>query len=256
MHVYIYASYINEAKYSKTIAKIETRLTDLGLNGRIIRLGIIKSPHQMIEDEIKKGAKTIVAVGDSLLLNQTINSIAKISSSGISKNIPIGFIPVGKKNNFISTCLGLKPEEGSCNILSARRLQTFDLGLINDTYFLTEVSISTKNTTLEIDKNYSIEISNPGSIAIINLPTFSVLPKNIKINPKDNNLDLFINTKISKNFIKKNSLDQSLFSFNSIKIINQQYPITVDEQIKINCPAQINISKEKINIITGKQLNF
>lgn len=256
MHVYIYSSFVSDAKFSKSISKIETRLTDLGLNGRIIRLGIIKSPHSMIEDEIKKGAKTIVAVGDDYLFNQIINSVAKISSSGVSKNIPVGFIPVGKKNNIISTYLGLKYEEASCDTISARRLQTFDLGQINETRFLTEAKIPTKNTTIEFDENYTIEINNPGFISIINFPTTTVLPKNIKANPRDNHLELFINTKKNINFLKTNSIDQSVFSFNKIKIFNPDESILADESIKVKCPAQIGVSKEKINLIIGKNIIF
>jgi len=256
MHVYIYASFVSDAKFSKSISKIETRLTDLGLNGRIIRLGIIKSPHSMIEDEIKKGAKTIVAVGDDYLFNQIIDSVAKISSSGASKNIPVGFIPVGKKNNIISAYLGLKHEEESCDTISARRLQIFDLGQINDTRFLTEAKISTKNTTIEFDENYTIEINNPGFISIINLPTTTILPVNIKANPKDGRLELYINTKKNINFLKNNLIDQSVFPFNKIKIFNLNEHIVVDGSTKIKCPAQIGISKEKINLIIGKNINF
>ena len=38
MHVYIYDSFLNHKKFEKIIARIETRVTDLGLNGKINRL--------------------------------------------------------------------------------------------------------------------------------------------------------------------------------------------------------------------------
>ena len=38
---------------------MEIRLTDLGLNGKIIRLGGIKNIKGTIQNEIKLGAKTI-----------------------------------------------------------------------------------------------------------------------------------------------------------------------------------------------------
>jgi hypothetical protein len=71
MHVYIYDDYLNKGKYHKVINRIEIRLTDLGLNGKIIRLGDIKNIKGTIQNEIKLGAKTIIAVGN----NQTVNKI-------------------------------------------------------------------------------------------------------------------------------------------------------------------------------------
>ncbi len=253
MHVYIYASYINDAKFNKSIFKIETRLTDLGLNGKIIRLGTIKSPNKIIKDEIAKGAKTIVAVGDDFLFNQIINAVSEATSFEAHKNIPIGFIPVGKKNNNISIYLKTQYEESACDTISARRLQKFDLGKINETRFLTEAKISTKNTLIEFDEKYTININTPGYINIINIPIKTILPKNIKSIPNDNKLELFIETGKNIKFLKNTPTDQSIISFDKIKIFNPDEPIVFDESTKIKCPAKVSIAKEKINIIVGKK---
>jgi hypothetical protein len=50
MHIYIYDSFVNQKKYDSTTAKIETRITDLGLNGKIVRLGIIISVEEVINN--------------------------------------------------------------------------------------------------------------------------------------------------------------------------------------------------------------
>ncbi|MCK4553680.1 hypothetical protein KAU19_01815, partial [Candidatus Parcubacteria bacterium] len=64
MHIYIYDSYVNQKKYDKVLARIETRITDLGLNGKISRLGLMKNIPDLVYNELKRGVKTIIAVGN------------------------------------------------------------------------------------------------------------------------------------------------------------------------------------------------
>ncbi|MCK4540036.1 hypothetical protein KAU09_02700 [Candidatus Parcubacteria bacterium] len=259
MYIYIYDNFVNQKKYESILAKIETRVTDLGLNGKIVRLSIMSSLSDTIKSELKKGAKTIVVVGDDSTLNKAISVLAGfISNNNAFKKIPLGFIPVNKKNNIIAEHLGLNYNELACDMLSARRIKTLDLGLVNNNYFLTQVNINTKNTIIEIDDTYSIEISEQGKINIINLPTIPGLPKNFNISAQDNALDLFIKTKISKNifFNKKNSSEQSVFSFKKLNILNKYSPLILDNTVEIKCPATIKIANEKINLIVGKKRLF
>lgn len=259
MHVYIYDLYVNKKKFNNTITRIETRITDLGLNGKIIRLGVMSSLYDSIENELAKGAKTIIAVGNNSLLNQVINSMARLTSlSAVNKNIPIGFIPVGKDDNEIADHLGISLNEKACDILSARRVQKLDLGLINNYYFLTQATITTEGTTVEIDKNYSIEILEKGEVGIVNLPINVEMPENIKSNAKDGVLELFIKTRNTKKFlpISTGKPNQSVFSFQKLKIINSKHPVIIDNSVKIPTPVNISIAKEKINLIVGKHRSF
>ena len=106
MHVYIYDDYVNEKKYNNSLAHIETRITDLGLNGKIIRLGVMKNALEAITNEIKRGAKTIIAVGNDKTINKIINAIINYEiSNQIENNTPLGIIPVGEKNNLIANVL-------------------------------------------------------------------------------------------------------------------------------------------------------
>ena len=58
MHVYIYDSFLGHKKFDNTLARIETRLTDLGLNGKISRMGAMKNIQSTVSNELKRGAKT------------------------------------------------------------------------------------------------------------------------------------------------------------------------------------------------------
>src|SRR3989339_363418 len=103
MNIYIYDSYVGHKKYQSKIAKIETRITDLGLNGKIIRLGVMSSIYNSIEGEVQKGAKNIIIVGNNNLFAQAINSVAKLKSLHTTVgDIPLGLIPIGKKYNSIN----------------------------------------------------------------------------------------------------------------------------------------------------------
>ena len=84
MNIYIYDDYLNKSKYSRVLNRVEIRLTDLGLNGKIIRLGAIKNIRDVIQNEIKSGAKTIIAVGNNQTVNKIIGEIDSNKDSFIS----------------------------------------------------------------------------------------------------------------------------------------------------------------------------
>ncbi len=259
MHIYIYDHFLNQKKYDKILAKIETKITDLGLNGRIIRLGPTNSVYDAVENEVKRGAKTIVAVGNDYILSQVLNSMAVLESQHIlNRDLPLGFIPIGSKNNEMAEYIGINYEENACNVLSARRIEKLDLGLANNNFFLSNATINSKNTVIKIDEEYSIETSTDGKIMIINLPIKTNLPENFKSSANDGVLELFISTKQNNkiSFSKSSKTNQSVFKFKKLVLMNSNEPVIIDDSIKIPTPVEISIAKEKINIIVGKDRKF
>lgn len=249
MHIYIYDSFVNQKKYDKVLARIETRITDLELNGKISRLGVMKNIPDIVSNELKRGAKTIIAVGNDKTINQIINSLA-------GSQVPLGIIPIGRENNQISVALGIEQEEAACDTLSARRIVNLDLGKANNQYFLTNASINNKGTIVEIDRNYSIEIMEHGMVNIINLATDGMdLPKNAKFNPQDGILELFISAKQSKHFLKK-IIGQSIFPFEKLTIINKHKPVILDGVAQIPAPVEISAAGQMLNVIVGKDRGF
>lgn len=244
MHVYIYDDYLNKSKYNRAINKLEIRLTDLGLNGKIIRLGGIKNIKGTIQHEIKLGAKTIVAVGN----NQTVNKIIGAIIDGeiyndFQKKPLLGLIPIGDDNS-IAASFGIKNVDEACNILLARRIEKIDLGLVGQYYFLNHASIQSLGTQIEID-DYVLEISERGEVKIINL--LSDPKEKIKSNPHDGKLDVLIKTR------KK---DESIITVKKLKITNHQEKLIVDNVVEINTPAEIGIMKDKVSVIVGKNRLF
>lgn len=259
MYIYIYDIYVSEKKYESTVARIETRITDLGLNGKIVRLSVMSSLYETIKNELKKGAKTITVVGNDSILNQAITAIAKLSPLvSTFNNVPLGFIPVGKSNNTLAAFLGLDLEENACDALAARRIKYINLGLANNNHFLTHATIPTTGTILEIDKTYTIEISEPGEIGIVNLLKDADLSDNNATKCQAGVLELSIKTKTAKKFLPlvKEFSEQSVFSFKNLSVMNKRFPLVLDNSLEIKCPVNVCLAPEKLNIIVGKNHQF
>lgn len=244
MHVYIYDDYLNKSKYNRAINKLEIRLTDLGLNGKIIRLGGIKNIKGTIQHEIKLGAKTIVAVGN----NQTVNKIIGAIIDGeiyndFQKKPLLGIIPIGDDNS-IAASFGIKNVDEACNILLARRIEKIDLGLVGQYYFLNHASIQSLGTQIDID-DYSLEISERGEVRVINL--LSDPREKIKSNPHDGKLDVLIKTR------KK---DESIITVRKLKVSNSQEKLIIDNVVEVDTPVEIGIMKDKVSVIVGKNRLF
>ncbi len=244
MHVYIYDDYLNKSKYNKIVNRVEIRLTDLGLNGKIIRLSGIKNIKGSIQGEIKLGAKTIVAVGNNQTVNKIIGAIIDTDVYGdFQKKTILGLIPIGEDNS-IATSFGIKEAEEACNILLARRVEKIDIGLAGNHHFLNQATISALNTSLEID-DFSLEIKARGEVKIVNL--LSDPREAFKSNPHDGRLDIFIRAKRN---------EESFLSAKKFKIINPQAQLLVDGVINLNTPIELSVLKDKLNVIVGKERLF
>jgi diacylglycerol kinase family enzyme len=247
MNIYIYDDYLNKSKYNRILNKVEIRLTDLGLNGKIIRLGAIKNIRDVIQNEIKNGAKTIVAVGNNQTVNKIIGSVIDNELYGFfQKNILFSIIPVGDDNS-IADSLGIKKEEEACNILLARRVKKIDIGLVNNYYFLNKATIDSQGSVIEINGEYTIESEEKGTISIFNLKSSANDDKNIKVNPVDGKLDIYI---------KNRNKDLSFLSVDKLKISNSEKPLLLDDIIEIKTPAEITVISGKLNVIVGKDRSF
>lgn len=246
MYYYLYDSKLNDKKYNNVIARIETRLTDLGINGKINRLSFLKNINQIIAEEIKRGVKTIIIVGDDRTIGQVINLIADF-------NVTIGIIPIGPDNN-IAKLLGLPSEEAACDTVSSRIIKKLDLGKINNYYFLTSLEIGGKNITLECDRNYIINLSEGNNI--INLSNLNN-SYNIISDPTDSKLDIFIEH-IQRKIFRKNKSTLSHFKNSIIRITGDKtIPIFLSDERKIvKTPADITIVPKKLKMIVGKKRYF
>ena len=54
MYIYLYDNYLRGRKYDSVMSSIETRLTDFGIAGKIIRLQHLTNAEAVINEEIRK----------------------------------------------------------------------------------------------------------------------------------------------------------------------------------------------------------
>ncbi len=249
MHVYVYDSFLNQKKYASLLAKIETRITDLGLSGKISRLGLIKNIKETVENEIKRGAKTIIAVGND-------QTISEILPAMINTQIPLGVIPIDGPNK-LSVSLGIESGERACDVLSARRIERLDLGEVNKNYFLSNLFLVNDGTIIEMNKDFTIEPIGEGSVNILNMATLNYpMFENEKSNPRDEKLELYIETKRRRGVFQGEGR-KSFFVFKTLTIINTKNNlITIDGVKQIDTPAEVKILPKGINIIVGKNRTF
>ncbi|MEI6288575.1 MAG: diacylglycerol kinase family protein [bacterium] len=245
MYYYIYDSFLNEKTYQTTLAKIETRLTDLGINGKINRLSFLKNIQQIIFEEAKRGVKTLVVVGNDKTLGQILNIVVDL-------DITIALIPIGK-NNHIAQLLGIPEGEPACDILSSRIINHLDLGQINNYYFLSSLVIGSKQISLECDNGFWINLEGKN-----NLITIANLEKQegISIDPTDGKLNIIV-----ANQQKKWFKTRTIYSYFAAKKIwlDRRKPVSIflsDEKKIVKSPASINILPKKIKMIVGKNRAF
>ena len=246
MHVYIYDDYLAKPKYNRAINRMEIRITDLGLNGKILRLSGIKNVKVAIENEIRLGAKTIVAVGNNQTVNKIIGAIINADVyEEFQKNTVLGIIPIGDDIS-IASSFGIKDEESACNILLARRVKKIDLGVVANFYFLKNLKIKSKGTNLKLN-GFELKAGDKGEINIINLldEKQTSLPKS---SPYDGKLDVFI--KGGKN-------DFTFMNTKNILVENEsKEKIIIDDALEIDTPADIGIIKSAITVIVSKDRSF
>lgn len=249
MNIFIYDSFLNQKKYDRLLARLETRITDLGLNGKISRLSLMRNINDTVKNELKRGAKTIVAVGNNKTISQIINSLD-------GGSVPLGIIPIGEEHNDIAASLGIDSADQACDILSARLLARLDLGLANQTYFLSKATIENQGTVVDMSDDYTIEATKTGLIHILNLANQKIkLPLNVRVAPNDGVLELVISAQANQGIFSKPA-DQSIFKIKKITINNLKNQLILDGSISVAMPATITVVNQCLNVIVGKNKNF
>ncbi|MFA6526235.1 MAG: diacylglycerol kinase family protein [Candidatus Buchananbacteria bacterium] len=248
MYYYIYDNYLVEKKYQNTLSRVESQLTDLGINGKIVRMSVFKNLSSHLNDDIAKGIKTIVVVGNDQTLNQTLNLINNL-------NIPIGLIPIGSNNNKIAELFGIPEGEAACNIISSRNIRQIHLGIINQKYyFMSYLEMMGDGVYINCDDNYYINIEDKKDIITISNIYYGEYDGRINILSNAGYLNLIIKNKSGGLFSAKKE-NFSYFKAKKIFISgDKSIPILLmDEKKIIKTPIRVEIAKQKINLIVGKK---
>lgn len=263
MYFYLLDTFLQQKKYEREIARIETRITDLGIGGQVARLNILKDINELVQDAIKRGINTVVVIGDDQTIGKVVDVVAR-------HDVVLGIIPVGEQLN-MAKLLGIPKGEAACEILSRRITEQLDLGVANDFYFLSSLETSNTDVVLESDKGYRIiPLPNAERVAITNLALWEPTSERknaFKPHPQDGVVEVVV---MGKKKAQKFSLmkkrkpwlvsphdheDVSMAPISKISIEaapGAALTATLDGKRVIKPPIEITVAPKKLKIIVGK----
>ncbi|MBU0707461.1 hypothetical protein KKG41_03745 [Patescibacteria group bacterium] len=254
MYVYLYDTFISEAKFQNTIARVETRLTDLGIAGKICRLSVLTSIEELVNDAVKNGAETIVAVGNDETVSKVIPLIA-------DHKVSFGIIPIGKPSR-LAQLLGIPEGDKACDVLSARVVTKLDLGKANQHYFLSRLEIPAGEYEIQLNGQYTARSLNPNqTITIYNFDSLAPGVVADRSNPRDGQLELIFSGGESAGlgrFFNKDSATESVFPIKKAQIqgLNQDQSVIADGYTIINTPVNVGVARSRLKMIVGKSRGF
>jgi diacylglycerol kinase family enzyme len=244
MHVFFYDPILTNQKYATLLAKMETKITDLGLGGKIVRLNLLHNLEKAITDEAKPG-QTLIFIGGDQLLNQALPILAK-------KDVTVGHIPISGKQ-ILASALGIADSISACEILAARRIVKLDLALANNNAFLTELTIKSDHCSIDIGSQITLEITSESRIKLTNL---ALELSEFESQPDDQLLELTIVTKNKPSVFKKAAESISYFQHSEFLINADNTEAILDLANSVSLPVKVEVVPQAINFIVGKERKF
>ncbi len=243
-YTYIYADYLKTGRYEKMTSIIENRLTDLGIGGRIHRLSQFKNLEEIIEEDVRRGATTVVIVGDDKMVEAAIGA-------AVDLNIVLGIIPMGGGEDRLAELLGIPEGAAACDVLSQRIIETLDVGKINGKMFFSHLSIFGQKSPLVCDHKYEI-FSPGGDIIIYNLNLNSKNKDATDINPKDGRLEVLVKPKAGFGFLKTRGAPSLLFAKEMRMKSESPFSVFVDGKKNFYKDAVIEIVPKGLKVVAGR----
>lgn len=248
MYYYVYDEYVQDQKFERELALIETRLTDLGISGKIARLALFRDPKEMIRDEVKKGAMTVVAVGNDMTLRKVIDAIG---DSGVA----IGIIPLGASDNNIADILGVPVGVLACDTLSARIIEELDVGVVNGERFLNSMTISDGFSSV-IDCNGQYKMM-PGKKCSVEIRNLALADDTVRAaNPTDGMLEIVIRCQKSGWFSRGANRVSVVPVENAYITSEKPMVVSVDGEEFEGKELKIEVIKNRLRVVTGKGRKF
>jgi diacylglycerol kinase family enzyme len=257
MYTFVYDTFVSDKRHERLLSRIETRLTDLGISGRIERLTMFKDLGEVVEDAIARGSETIVAVGNDITVGRLVTALADTTAA-------LGIVPVGDGPHAIADMLGIEPDVEACNILSRRVLQTIDLGKINDHYFLSSVEIPRTKASFSCNGRYDVIPTQDNEVRICNLAAVSMSETESRVtSPRDGYLETVFRPAPARGLFSRffrQPVQEERPTVVPVKrmTIKHQNPFIVywDGNRMSSNTLNIEIVPKKLRVVTGKGRKF
>lgn len=242
MYCYLYDDFIQGNKrFEKELALVENRLTDLGIAGKISRLALFRNAEEMIRDEIDKGVTTVVVLGNDDTVRKILNVI-------VDSQVVFGMIPMGPKNQ-LAEVLGIPEGVAACDVLSARRVEKIDVGIINNRKFINGISVPEFRAEITFEEKFRVFPTSTAELEVRNLTGVS--------NPCDGMLQAVIRADVKRGVFKRATKEESILPLKSMTIRSEK-PIQVfaDGELMEGTRFDISLETNKLRVITGKDRKF
>lgn len=255
MHVYIYDNFLKQKKYDSVIKEMETRLTDYGIAGKIIRLQQYTDAEPVIAEEVKNGTTTVVIVGNDTTFGHVLSRAA-------TSKVVFGFLPVGPENT-IARVLGIPVGVDACDVLSRRRKVNLDIGWFNNRYFVSRLHIPPSAIEIVYDEQFRVSATRGNmELVVCNLQPFSWkarrrAEKDIVVHPQDGKLEAFIRPVVGKAIIRDIYEEPSIFPFEEMVVTGETaFVVEADGKRSKEKKITIKLAKNRIQMIVGKERKF
>jgi diacylglycerol kinase family enzyme len=245
MYCYLYDEFIQENKrFERELLKIENRLTDLGIAGKVSRLALFRNAEEMIRDEIARGVSTVVVLGNDATVRKVINVVA-------GTDVVLGIIPIGP-NNDLARMMGIPEGVAACDVLSARRVETIDAGIVNGRRFVTGLTMPDFHAEITCEDRFRVtSIARRAELEIRNLADVT--------DPCDGRFEAIIRTAIRNRWgvLGRKKIEETVLPLSSMAI-RSEVPISlfVDGEEMKSTRFDISIEPMALKIVTGKDRCF
>ena len=244
-NVYVYDQELGSRRYQKLLERLETRLTDLGISGKIYRLGPMTRLEDMMREELVKKPKTIVAVGGDALSS-------RLAGLMTGTTIPLAVVPFGQ--NMIADAFGVTLEN-ACKVLAARRIVSLDIGRVdNEHSFVCRALITTTNPRLVLDGNLTVTVEGRALIEAINISGDEYGYRGAHPKSDDKRLNICI-LKTESGILRK-EISQSVFVCKQVTIESGAQEVEIDGAHKLHSAHIIDLHPQTLTAIVGRERSF
>ena len=247
MYLYIYDDYIQHKRFEKDLVQIENRLTDLGMEGKIARLALFRDAEEMIRDELRRGVSTVVAVGNDQTVRKVLDVVAE-------HQVTFGMIPIGTPD-VLARVLGIPQGLAACDALSARIVETIDIGTVNGRRFITGVSVPNFRAQITCEGTFRVTPNKAGNLEVRNI-ALGTSGTPAPADPRDGKLEAVLKVAIPSGWLGwfgRKRIGTSVVPTHSIAIRSEK-PIQVfaDGEQMEGTRFDIGIEPLTLKVITGR----
>lgn len=245
MYFYVFDNFLQDRRYENDVAAVETRLAQLGIQGRSEKITILKNVPEAVATAIKRGATTVVAVGND-------STVTKVLPQVVEHDVTLGLIPIGPDQT-IAGYLGIPAGAKAAETLSRRVIRRLDLGEANNQLFLLNLS-APASAAVMCDNKYTVTSRDPaGQLVIANFNRGVGSGR-----PDDGRLELVVEQGESRGWgARRRGFQGSIFPFTKAKITCSDTAMMVlDGQRTIKPPVSVTVVPHRLEVIVGPQRNF